>query len=96
MPAERLIAAESPSLAARGSVAGIRITAILIMTAVAPMAAVAEHVEEGAGEQEEKWQGTEEMSAVFGEEEESSDRDEAGERPPGSGSSADVTHGEPL
>jgi hypothetical protein len=68
----------------------------LLVAAMAPVSTMAEYVEERTREQEQERPRAEQVGAVFSEKKESGDRDEAGERPPGSGSSAGVAHREAL
>ena len=61
-----------------------------------PMAAMTKHVKERASKKEEEGQDAKEVSAVFRDEEESGDHNEACERPPCARRPIGVGHGVPL
>lgn len=103
MPTGRLLVVAGPGRLV--AIPGITLLYFGSMPAMAPMpamspvpamAAMAEPVKEQAGEEEEKRQDAEEMGAVLGDQKKASDRDEARECPPCSGSSGGVAHGKPL
>ena len=64
-----------------------------VASALASMSAVTEHVQQRTGEEQEEWQRSDEMGAMFRDEEEAGDRKEANQCQPHWGASRCIAHG---